>query len=101
MALRSLMTITSILIATATFAVSRDTVRTYEPRPKKEVMFKTDRTFLGGTVEILAANGAVLTSSSLQRRKMVVDFGEAMAGTYIIRVRKGNDLKEFLYFNNE
>lgn len=60
-------------------------------------VFKTDKKFIGARVEIYTSSGALLTSQSLHRRKMIIDFATAMKDTYTIRVVKGDAHKEYRY----
>ena len=66
-------------------------------RLKNLFVFKTEKKFLGAKVEILSASGEVITSQSLERRKVVIDFADVGLGTYTIRVSKGQETKEFLF----
>ena len=56
-----------------------------------------DRKLVGAQVEIYNSSGELITSNSLQKRKMIIDFGEAVFGTYTIRLVKGAESKEFKY----
>jgi hypothetical protein len=67
---------------------------------KNLFVFKADKKFLGAKIEILSTSGELITSQSLLKRKMVIDFGGVKFGTYIIRVSKGNDVQEFQYIKN-
>jgi hypothetical protein len=60
-------------------------------------VFKTDRKFIGATVEVIFANGEVITSQKLEKRKMMIDFADVKAGDYTIRVTKGKRVEEFYY----
>jgi hypothetical protein len=60
-------------------------------------VYKTSRKFLGARVEVLSATGNVITSSQLQKRKLVIDFGGVNFGSYTIRVSKGKEREEFVY----
>ena len=48
-------------------------------------------------MEIYNASGELITTQSLQKRKMVIDFGDAMLGLYTIKVVKGDSKQEFKY----
>jgi hypothetical protein len=65
----------------------------------KEDLFilKTSRKFKGADVELVAANGFLVSSQKLMYRKMVIDFKKMPKGTYMVRVRKNQMLKEFTF----
>ncbi len=71
-----------------------------DPGPSKYkdlFTLKADKDLIGAQVEIYNSNGELITTNSLQKRKMIIDFGEAVFGTYTIRVVKGDEEKEFKY----
>jgi hypothetical protein len=78
-------------------AGSRDTVSVSGPKMKDLFIYKTNRKFLGATVEILSTNGELITSSQLQKRKLVIDFEGVHFGTYTIRLTKGHRKEEFTF----
>ena len=68
-----------------------------EPKNKNLLIFKTEKKFSGAKVEILTADGALLTAQNVQKRKVIIDFNGVEQGTYTIRLSKGNDTREFQY----
>lgn len=70
-----------------------------DPVEKTKALFvvKTDRKLVGGKVEILSSDGAVVAKQTLQKKKMFIDFSDVRDGTYVIRVSKDDNVKEFLY----
>jgi hypothetical protein len=70
---------------------------TVPAKSKSLFAFKTDRKFVGAKVEVLFSNGDVVTTQTLQKRKMFIDFGDVQHGLYTIRVSKGDRVKEFHY----
>jgi hypothetical protein len=89
-----------ILAATKVSAAGApaDEVRGHAPSKNKNLfVYKADKNLVGGKVEILAYNGQVITSQHLQRRKMIIDFGDVQFGTYTIRVSKGSKSEEFQF----
>jgi hypothetical protein len=94
-----------LLIAAALFlviqplrAVSMDSVLGTAPGKNKSLfVVKTARKFVGAKVEILSSTGSVVTSQTLQKRKMIIDFGDVKFGSYTIRISKGDQVKEFQY----
>ena len=95
----TILSVAFLLIASTAIA-SRDEGQDKNPREKNLFVFKTDKKFLGAKIEILSATGSVITSQNLERRKIVIDFGDVGYGTYTIRVSKGKEKKEFLFVKN-
>ena len=90
----------SLLLSTAvvTLAATTDEASTTtSSRHKNFFKVKAHKKFLGATVEVFVGNGDLLTAQSLQKRKVIIDFGDAKGGTYTIRLTKGNATKEFQY----
>jgi hypothetical protein len=58
---------------------------------------KAEKEFIGAQVQVYNSSGDLITSHSLQKRKMIIDFADAVFGTYTIRIMKGEALKEFKY----
>ena len=72
-------------------------VSTEPPLHKNLFMLKTHKRFIGGQVEIYNAKGELITSQSLQKRKMVIDFDPVKLGAYTIKVVQGDASKEYKY----
>lgn len=66
-------------------------------RYKNLFTLKTEKEFIGAQVAVYNSRGELITSHSLQKRKMIIDFGEAVFGTYTIRIVKGHEVQEFKY----
>ena len=66
-------------------------------KQKKLFVLKTEKRFAGAQVEVYNSRGELMTSQSLKKRKMVVDFGQAKFDTYTIRIIKGQARQEFKY----
>lgn len=64
---------------------------------KNVFVFKGDKKFEGAKVEVLYANGEVVTTQTMQKRKLIIDFCDVKEGVYTIRVSKGNRMQEFHY----
>ena len=67
------------------------------PRQKNLFMLKADKELVGANVEIYNASGELITMQSLQKRKMVIDFGDAGLGLYTIKIVKGEAKQEYKY----
>ncbi|WP_276368616.1 hypothetical protein [Chryseolinea sp. H1M3-3] len=67
------------------------------PKAKNLFVLKTQKDLVGAQVEIYNSKGELITSQSLQKRKMIIDFGDAMFGMYTIKIVKGSSKKEFQY----
>jgi hypothetical protein len=64
---------------------------------KNLFVFKTEKKFIGATIEIYTSGGELLTSQNLQKRKMIIDFEPLMKDTYTIRVVKGDAMREYQF----
>ncbi|MDH4089953.1 MAG: hypothetical protein OEV24_05780 [Cyclobacteriaceae bacterium] len=60
-------------------------------------VLRAEKKFVGAIVEIYASTGELVTSKSLNKRKMIIDFGSVMKDTYTIVVVKGDEKQEFQY----
>ncbi len=78
-------------------AGTKDTISIAPGKAKDLFVYKTGRAFVGATIEIISGNGEVITSSQLQKRKLVVDFEAVTFGSYTIRLTKGDRKEEVLY----
>lgn len=67
------------------------------PKSKNIFTLKTAKYFVGAQVEVYNSRGELISAQSLQKRKMVIDFGETLFGTYTIRIVKGAVIQEFKY----
>lgn len=85
-----------LIMAQPMMARSKDP-KSEPSRNKNLFVFRADRKFVGAQVEVLYANGEVLTSQTLKKRRMLIDFSAVKYGSYTIRVKKGNDVQEFTY----
>ena len=60
-------------------------------------VLKASRKFKGTEVEVLSSSGYLVSSQKLTRRKLIIDFKNVRAGSYLIKVKKGNDQEEFQF----
>ena len=92
-----------ILIIAAFFVIAQSVSAapadsgTVRIKDKTLFVFKTDKKFVGAMVEVIYANGDVVTSQRLEKRKMVIDFADVKSGDYMIRITKGKRVEEFYY----
>src|ERR1700754_1713428 len=77
-------------------AARRDGVIPVPAKYKNLFVYKADRKFIGAKVEILYS-GDVVTTQTLFRRKMIIDFCEMKRGLYTIRISKGARTQEYQY----
>lgn len=61
------------------------------------LIMKAPRQLKGADVEVVAANGYVISSQKLTHRKHIIDFNKVTPGTYKIRIRKGVANQEFTF----
>lgn len=85
-----------LIVAQPILARSKDP-KAEPSRHKNLFAFKADRKFVGAQVEVLYADGEVLTSQTLKKRKMLIDFSDVKLGSYTIRVKKGDEVQEFTF----
>lgn len=64
---------------------------------KNVFVCRAERKLEGAKVEVLYANGELLTAQTMHKRKLIIDFGDVRDGVYTIRVSKGNRVQEFHY----
>lgn len=62
-------------------------------------VLKTDKKFKGATVEILSSKGELVTSHTVEKRKLIIDFKYVQQGAYTIRLTKGTEVRQFNYLN--
>ena len=60
-------------------------------------VYKPNSTFRGAVVEVFFANGDLVTSQRLVRKRLVIDFSHVRAGAYVIRVTKGDKIQDFQF----
>jgi hypothetical protein len=86
-----------MIVTTAKAAKPEDAIIIGQTKNKSLFVYKTQRKFVGATVEVYTSNGDLLTAQNLQKRKLIIDFGSVLKDTYTIRVVKGNDIREFQF----
>lgn len=60
-------------------------------------ILKAAKKYKGADVEVVSANGTVVTSQRLLKRKLIIDFKNVQSGNYNIKVKKGTTLEEFKF----
>jgi subtilase family serine protease len=60
-------------------------------------VIKAPRKLKGAELEVVAANGYVISSQKLTHRKHVIDFNKVATGTYKIKIKKGATNQEFAF----
>lgn len=74
-----------------------DPVHVTVTKQKNLFVFNINKSWRGANVEVISASGEQVSQEKLFRRKMVIDFCKVKAGSYTIRVSKGNKSKEFQF----
>ncbi len=93
-----LMLLSLLFISSGIYASTAEAVDSIKPSKHKNLfVFKTEKQFVGARVEVYNSKGELVTSQSLQKRKMVIDFGDVKFDTYTIRIVKGQAQQEFKY----
>lgn len=64
---------------------------------KSLFVFRAKKKFVGATVEVYSSKGKLVTAQSLNKRKMIIDFGDVSTDTYTIRLVKGASTKEYRF----
>lgn len=80
---------------------SEDQERIFSGKEKDLFVFRTEKGFIGAKVEIFSDSGELLTAQTIQKRKMIIDFGDVAFGTYTIKVSKGNMVQEFQFVKQQ
>ncbi len=86
-----------MMVVFTTQALDEDVTAIIPGKSNHIVVFKTDRKFIGATVEVLDANGNPVVAQKLERRRMMVDFGLVRSGEYTILVKIEDDVLEYRY----
>ncbi len=60
-------------------------------------ILKAAKKYKGADVEVVSANGTVVTSPKLLKRKLIIDFKSLQSGDYNIKVKKGTAVEEFKF----
>ncbi len=95
-----LFVLASAAFAAPVTAVKKDTMDvSVTPTHYKDLLIlKAGKTFRGATVEVHDAAGAVVASSHISRKKMIIDFYDIPYGAYTICIVKNK--KMMLEFNH-
>lgn len=88
----------ALLTASAAQATPLDEAVDVVPSKYKNLfVFKAERKLVGATVEVYYSNGDLVTTHTLEKRKMIIDFCDVKFGEYVIRIKKGNAVEEYHY----
>ena len=66
-------------------------------KDKNLFVVRADKHFEGAKVEIFATSGQLLTVQTVEKKKLYIDFGDAVLGTYTIKVTKDEKVQEFQF----
>jgi hypothetical protein len=70
-----------------------------EPLPGKNknlFILKVERRMVGAEVKVMMEDD-VVSSQTLPKRKMIIDFTDVKSGNYVIRIEKGKEVKEYIF----
>ncbi len=89
--------IIALLITSASvFAANdNDQVEKTDSNNQQVFVFKVEKEFKGGRIEVLSAEGRQITAQHLMRRKVIIDFCDVKTGVYTIVVKKDDQVKKF------
>ena len=60
-------------------------------------VLKAEKKFIGAKVEIFSAGGQLITAQTVDKKKMLIDFGDVKTGVYTIKLTNGDDTQSFTY----
>lgn len=60
-------------------------------------VLKADKKFIGAKVEIFSAGGQLITAQTIDKKKMLIDFGDVKMGVYTIKLTNGDNTQSFTY----
>jgi hypothetical protein len=97
----SIILISFLSISANLFAATPDSIAVVETSQQDHFVMKVDKGLLGGEVLVTYSTGEVVTTMTIKRKKMVIDFDKVKFGSYsIIIVKDGVEIDEF-NFNKE
>jgi len=76
---------------------SEDQGPIFSGKEKDLFVFKTAKGSTDAKVEVFSDAGELVTAQTIQKRKIIIDFGGVAFGTYTIKVTKGDRVREFQY----
>jgi cytochrome oxidase Cu insertion factor (SCO1/SenC/PrrC family) len=88
-----------VMALSVTASPKNEGVSTVKSKHNSLFVLKTDKKFIGATVEVVSSKGDVVTSHTMEKRKLIIDFKYVQQGAYTIRVTKGSEVKQFNYLN--
>lgn len=83
--------VASLILFSLSVHAGDDTRAGITGKDKSVFILKANKKFIGAKVEVFKADGELIAYQNLQKRKVIIDFGEVRLGTYTIRVTKGDD----------
>ncbi|HNP07070.1 MAG TPA: hypothetical protein PKN99_05565 [Cyclobacteriaceae bacterium] len=97
----SIILISFFSISANLFAANPDPIAVVETSQQDHFVMKVDKDLFGGEVLVTYSTGEVVTTMTIKRKKMVIDFDKVKFGSYTIKVVKdGVEINEF-NFNKE
>lgn len=76
---------------------SEDQGLTFIGKEKDLFVFRTAKGSDDAKVEVFSDAGELVTAQTIQKRKIIIDFGGVAFGTYTIKVTRGDTVQEFKY----
>ncbi|MEQ8362411.1 MAG: hypothetical protein RH948_06040 [Cyclobacteriaceae bacterium] len=97
----SIILISFFSLSATLFAATPDSIAVVETSQQDHFVMKVDKDLLGGKVFVTYSTGEVVSTMTIKRKKMVIDFDNVKFGSYSIKVVKdGVEIDEF-NFNKE
>lgn len=99
MRMKALVSVLLMVLMSGAFmpAYSGGKIVSVPSKDKNLFVLKADQDFMGATVEVYHSNGDLVTTHTLQKRKVIIYFCDVEVGEYTIRVVKGDKHQEFKY----
>ena len=88
-----------VMALSASAAPKNEGVNAIKSKHNSLFVLKTNRKFVGATVEVVSSRGTMISSQRLAKRTMSIDFKSVEQGSYTVRIKKGNEVRVFNYLN--
>ena len=62
--------------------------------------FKIDKELIGSTLELIDADGNVLSVDELNKKRLTIDFSDLDYSEYVVRIKKDEFIRVFKIFND-
>jgi hypothetical protein len=77
--------------------VASEVTQGTSPSHPHRLTLKTNKEFIGGEVRVYSGNKLLLISQRMKRKKVSIDFSDALIGEYTVEFIKGSQQEEHHY----